>query len=342
MGEQNEDATGSSAPGNNGSSASLRSAVNRFGLAGLESLSGDADPPAMVIADCPERGRRLVLKEKRSYLSDSEFCMHVALHRHVFEAGGPVTQPLAWDDRDVLTDCDGALAETYEHAVGTVLDPESISHLHAAGATLARFHIVAAGFTPQVEHAEPRERFAKAVFYRQFLDALSVPASTVDELYRLLGQAEIEARQLSPCEVGSQIVHGDPAPSNLLIGDDHSAILIDLDDAHESVPVSDLAWLLSTTAALRWQPAGEPEFRLLQQWDMEAFNAVLEGYRAVGGPSTPTVDVLRPWLCASLVCAVTDCFVEAGEAPPDTTPGLPRLCTTALHLIESMNHWAIE
>lgn len=290
----------------------LQGALTSFGLEGCRALDGDAGPPATIHA-VDGNGTAFLLKQQRAYLGNEEFEMHIALHWHAYEAGGPVVRPLSFAGRKMLTTALGERAEAQALIGGRSPAPNDATQLRRAAASLAQFHDSVVGFERKVRHAEPRDRFDKAGFYRQYLEGASVAPALVEALYGRLADAQSLAgltRNASDRIYRWQMVHGDPAPSNFIVDDDGKIWIIDLDDAHWAVPAEDLAWLVCMTAALEWLPGQVPAFRLRDAWETSLLHAVMAGYADACGIARLDVDALRPWLCASLVCMVVDCFLE--------------------------------
>jgi len=320
--------------------AELAGALRRFGLDNYTPLFGNPHSPVTVVAQDIFEGRRILLKEAREYLGEGEFRLHVALHDHVRRAGGPVPQPLAIAGKAVLSDSGGRLAEVQCWVEGRTLATSSPDDLAAAGAALARFHAAAADFADRSAHAEPRERLAKAAAYRRHLERARTEEGQVDALYDRLARAARETSRVEGPLAKPQILHGDPAPSNFLVLPDGSVLLVDLDDAHEAAPIGDLAWLLCLTSAFCWRPGHVPDFGIRGAWDATSFSAVMQGYCAAANIARTRITTLKPWLCASIVCAVTDCFVDGGE--PENAREMPRVVAAALDLIDEMASWQGE
>jgi Ser/Thr protein kinase RdoA (MazF antagonist) len=257
-----------------------------------------------------DSGERLLLKEKRSYLSDAELLVHLDLHRFAAGRGAPVAPiPPALVDRLPLRLPEGRLIEVQTWIGGRKVDPQSAADVAAAGRALARFHRAAEGFpwpAGSCLHQEPRERFGKAEYYRSFLALVLEDAEhpLLLELYDDLADARRSLRDLEP----ERPLHGDPAPSNFLI-EEGECVLIDLDDAHLGPPDEDLAWLMTMCGALRWR--GETCLGLCEGWEPELTRAAWAGYRSEQPESGEPLR-LRPWLVASVVCAVVDCLTDEG------------------------------
>lgn len=285
---------------------------------------------------------RLLLKQRQAYLSDAEFRLHVELHRHLFRAAAPVVPlPPGFAEKLPLEAADGRLFELQVWVGGRTPRADSPADLKLLGGALAEFHAAAASFPWRggaEVHGEPRQRFAKADFYRRRLrDALGASADALEApLYELLGRARarLEAAYAEFGPEPLQPVHGDPDTHNGLILDGR-CLLFDYDDAHLSTRAADLAWLLTLCAGLRQLDERVP-YTFRDRWSEEGLRAILDAYLRAAPLEPSGRAALRWWMVAATVCATVDCFFH-GECLVE----LSRLrdeCARAIGLIHELEH----
>jgi hypothetical protein len=128
----------------------------------------------------------------------------------------------------------------------------------------------------------------------------------------------------------------------VLLWGERGGCLIDLDDAHRGPPCADLAWLLCLTAGLQEVRDSVSGWRVRERWDEAGIAAILRGYRSAGGPSAALGPRwLKPWLVASMVCAVGDCFL-GGPYPVDGREVFHRQLRRALERINEIPALQLE
>lgn len=326
----------------------MRELLDELGLQDYESVESTTS----MIQDCGQEvfavlkpvsnknSERLLLKERRSYLSDAEFRKHIELHRHIFRNCGPVVPlPASFVDRLPLSTPNKRLFEVLTWVEGSPVNPESASDLALLGNTLARFHIAAADFcwvaSPDL-HKEPRDRFAKAEFYRPLLrDGLGKSCHPLEtRLYELLQHARTRLDSIN-CLIGPealQAIHGDPDTVNALIVTD-GCLLLDYDDAHLSTRAADLAWLATLTSGME-RVVGSVQYSFRAEWSRPLLKAIIGGYQKRMALGTPGLEGLRWWMTASIVCAAVDCFFDDGCLVDRSR--LNAECSRALELISEL------
>jgi Ser/Thr protein kinase RdoA (MazF antagonist) len=260
-----------------------------------------------LVAVLSRDGTSIVLKERAAYLSDEEFDCVVSNNRALARAGAPVPPvPEALARLVARRAPAGRRFSTVLWVGGRPLDPDAREDLECLGRALARFHRAARQIDatePRVR-SEPRERFGKARHHRRLLESRLGPELT-DELYERLVAAQRLVAGYPAGAMPSQLLHGDVDPHNA-VRTESGCVLLDVDDMHSGPVISDLAWLAILTAGMR-RTADEAGYTFRDEWDGERCDAVLGAYRSEARLER-TPPGLRPWLVASVVCAMTDCF----------------------------------
>lgn len=156
---------------------------------------------------------------------------------------------------------------------GSTLDPENVSQLGTASATLGMLHLAAKGFRPrdlEARHARrdwggwPRKFLARLEELRVYRDMVSEwPEPTrFDKLFLRYvesavsaGQRAVESLAASPypvlvrqAEAESQLTHRDYIPSNLLCGPGGEFWVLDFDNCAREARIDDLAKFIARAA----------------------------------------------------------------------------------------------
>ncbi|MEJ8282639.1 phosphotransferase [Curtobacterium citreum] len=213
------------------------------------------------------------------------------------ERGLPVSAPVPTPDGRAQVEDDG-VSMGLQHVIGgTLLDVRDAAQVHAAGATLARFHDALRDSPDRARAAAVRPPPTPLV--QQIAGWLDGgPTHVLDRarvaLRRLLAAAPSD-------DLPVQIVHGDYRAANVLFADSDVVAVIDFEDLrldHRIVELARSAVLLGTLFH-DWGPVPEAV-----HWQL------LDGYRSV---SALTTDELAWW--DVLVLWNTMLFVPSGDDP---------------------------
>lgn len=293
---------------------------------------GFVEPQADLFAIIRRQNQLFLLKEKRSYLCKEEFESHIKLHRAIWEMNGPVAG-LPGDLATVLPlrSSTGRLFEVQIWENGRRPDVGSLDDMYLLGSSLAAFHSLSGQVLPigKTRHAEPRNRFEKALSYRHYLEReLGSDHYLIGMLYGNDFLASWEREQRETAIHG--LLHGDPCPENSLI-QRNRCLLLDLDDFSIGPLCSDLAWMITLSCATDLD-ASKKRYSFRENWALARFEALIQGYCS---QSKLPDQELGNWLTASLVCASVDLFFH-GDCKLEKR-ALIEECRRCFHLIRTRN-----
>lgn len=213
------------------------------------------------------------------------------------ERGLPVSAPVPTPDGRVQVEDDG-VSMGLQHVIGgTLLDVRDPAQVHAAGATLARFHDALRDRPDRARAAGVRPPPTPLV--QQVAGWLEAAPMHLPERVQRTLRRRLEAAPSDDLPV--QIVHGDYRAANVLCADSDVVAVIDFEDLrldHRVVELARSAVLLGTLFH-DWGPVPESVHRQL-----------LDGYRSV---SALTADELVWW--DVLVLWNTMLFIPPGDDP---------------------------
>jgi Ser/Thr protein kinase RdoA (MazF antagonist) len=196
-----------------------------------------------------------------------------------------VPAPLATRSGATIVRIDGARATLTPHVDAAQLDPARLDHAALLGAALAELHGALRPLPPRSRPGHPLFGalfdYPPARYPALHLGPAHLGLSGHPEAEELLAWWRDEAARLSAFAAGTyrtlpwQLCHNDPAPANVLVGDDRIAALLDFEFACPAPRALDLAMALRMTMRVWESPDPWPAAR-----------AVLESYIA-RAPLTP-------------------------------------------------------
>lgn len=242
------------------------------------------------------RGRYFLKRHHPARSQPDRIRAQHALVAWLWAAGFPAPNILGTLAGDSLLILDGRAYELQDYIDGEVCDPGRPAHLEAAGAALARYHILVEGFAP------PALCTGKPLYtpvqIDLFLGRLCESWQVEQDLARRL---QLEADRLAARFAGygglpHRVIHGDYWAGNLLLDGDRVVAVVDYDKASWQPRLVELAEALVYFASDRPGHLQHLVYPGFLQW--EPFGHFLRAYRAEAELSEAEILALPDTICS--------------------------------------------